>query len=305
MRPTGRKCWRVCICGGRNPTNSKRVSSNNPKPKKRGLSRLRFSCAARMRTECSKASAAFIASCDCLPFDAAHRRHTSFAAVDVLPELEEGEAAAVEIRPEDLRVETFKSGGGRRPVRQQDGIGGAHHPRADRPHRRIAARALAGAKPRGGNELASRQARCPSGRRARSPSRRHPRRATGQRSGARRFAPTCCSRTSSLRITGPTLRWATRNAFSTATSIRSCGHIFNDGVRALRRRRHRARSLSLDRHRNLRGALHRARRRQVRRAIATWSISESLPKLSRRRSDVFAIRSKAATGRFTFRRSCI
>jgi peptide chain release factor 2 len=45
------------------------------------------------------------------PFDAAHRRHTSFAAVDVLPEIEAGEAAAVEIKPDDIRVETFKSGG--------------------------------------------------------------------------------------------------------------------------------------------------------------------------------------------------
>ncbi len=45
------------------------------------------------------------------PFDAAHRRHTSFAAVDVIPEIESNEAAAVEIRPEDLRFETFKSGG--------------------------------------------------------------------------------------------------------------------------------------------------------------------------------------------------
>lgn len=45
------------------------------------------------------------------PFDAAHRRHTSFAAVDVIPEIESNEAASVEIRPEDLRFETFKSGG--------------------------------------------------------------------------------------------------------------------------------------------------------------------------------------------------
>jgi peptide chain release factor 2 len=44
------------------------------------------------------------------PFDAAHRRHTSFAAVDVIPEIEATEAE-IEIKPEDLRVETFKSGG--------------------------------------------------------------------------------------------------------------------------------------------------------------------------------------------------
>jgi peptide chain release factor 2 len=45
------------------------------------------------------------------PFDAAHRRHTSFAAVDIIPEIEADEKVDVEIRPEDLRVETFKSGG--------------------------------------------------------------------------------------------------------------------------------------------------------------------------------------------------
>jgi peptide chain release factor 2 len=45
------------------------------------------------------------------PFDQQHRRHTSFAAVDVVPEIESGEALDVEIRPEDLRTETFKSGG--------------------------------------------------------------------------------------------------------------------------------------------------------------------------------------------------
>jgi peptide chain release factor 2 len=45
------------------------------------------------------------------PFDAAHRRHTSFAAVDVIPEVRAGESHDVEIKPDDLRVETFKSGG--------------------------------------------------------------------------------------------------------------------------------------------------------------------------------------------------
>jgi peptide chain release factor 2 len=45
------------------------------------------------------------------PFDAAHRRHTSFSAVDIIPEIEAGENVQVEIKPEDLRIETFKSGG--------------------------------------------------------------------------------------------------------------------------------------------------------------------------------------------------
>jgi len=44
------------------------------------------------------------------PFDAAHRRHTSFAAVDVVPEIA-GDEGGVEIKPDEIRVETFKSGG--------------------------------------------------------------------------------------------------------------------------------------------------------------------------------------------------
>jgi len=45
------------------------------------------------------------------PFDAAHRRHTSFAAVDVIPEVDAVESAQIDINPDDLRIETFKSGG--------------------------------------------------------------------------------------------------------------------------------------------------------------------------------------------------
>ncbi|MCA9728805.1 MAG: peptide chain release factor 2 [Candidatus Eisenbacteria bacterium] len=43
------------------------------------------------------------------PYDAAKRRHTSFASVFVLPQVEE--AADVEIRDEDLRVDTFRASG--------------------------------------------------------------------------------------------------------------------------------------------------------------------------------------------------
>jgi peptide chain release factor 2 len=42
------------------------------------------------------------------PFDAASRRHTSFAKVEVLPEVEETE---VSINPDDLKVETLRAGG--------------------------------------------------------------------------------------------------------------------------------------------------------------------------------------------------
>ena len=43
------------------------------------------------------------------PFDQAHRRHTSFALVEVIPEIEE--ATEIEIRPEDLKVDVYRSSG--------------------------------------------------------------------------------------------------------------------------------------------------------------------------------------------------
>jgi peptide chain release factor 2 len=43
------------------------------------------------------------------PFDAAHRRHTSFALVEVLPEVEND--ADIEISPDDLRIDVYRSSG--------------------------------------------------------------------------------------------------------------------------------------------------------------------------------------------------
>ena len=43
------------------------------------------------------------------PFDANKRRHTSFASVQVVPEIDED--IEVEIKPEDLKIETFRSSG--------------------------------------------------------------------------------------------------------------------------------------------------------------------------------------------------
>jgi peptide chain release factor 2 len=43
------------------------------------------------------------------PFDAEKMRHTSFALVEVLPELEEVES--IEIKDEDIKVEAFRAGG--------------------------------------------------------------------------------------------------------------------------------------------------------------------------------------------------
>ena len=43
------------------------------------------------------------------PFDANKKRHTSFASLDVLPEVDE--TIEVEINPGDLRIDTYRAGG--------------------------------------------------------------------------------------------------------------------------------------------------------------------------------------------------
>ena len=64
------------------------------------------------------------------PFDSSARRHTSFAQVDVAPLVDEGvEVEIDDDRPADRHLPRLR---GRRPARQQDRLGGAHHPHPDR-----------------------------------------------------------------------------------------------------------------------------------------------------------------------------
>src|SRR5437016_4664071 len=55
------------------------------------------------------------------PFDQNHRRHTSFALVEVMPELESTDEGAIVINQQDLRIDTYRS----------TGAGGQHVNRTD------------------------------------------------------------------------------------------------------------------------------------------------------------------------------
>jgi peptide chain release factor 2 len=45
------------------------------------------------------------------PFNSKGLRHTSFAMVEVIPKFEKTDASQVELKPDDLQIETAKSGG--------------------------------------------------------------------------------------------------------------------------------------------------------------------------------------------------
>lgn len=62
------------------------------------------------------------------PFDANKRRHTSFASVDVIPELED--VGTVDINPDDLKIETFRasSAGGQHMQKNETAVRITHLP---------------------------------------------------------------------------------------------------------------------------------------------------------------------------------
>ncbi len=62
------------------------------------------------------------------PFDSNARRQTSFAAVDVVPEIDD--SITIEIRPEDLERQTFRSGGpgGQHQNKTESGVRFIHKP---------------------------------------------------------------------------------------------------------------------------------------------------------------------------------
>ena len=62
------------------------------------------------------------------PFDANARRQTAFAAVDIYPDLEDD--VEIEIRDEDLEVQTFRSGGagGQHVNKTESAVRIIHHP---------------------------------------------------------------------------------------------------------------------------------------------------------------------------------
>ena len=153
------------------------------------------------------------------PFDAAHRRQTSFAGVEVSPVVRRDRRRRDRRRrPPDRHLPGQRR---RRPARQQDRLGGADHPQADRDRRPVPERALAVLQQGRGDDDAALEAARARGAKAPRGDRRENAARPRTSTSARRSAPTCCTRTRWSRTTAPTTRWATPRACSTATSTGS------------------------------------------------------------------------------------
>ena len=166
-------------------------------------------------TRSSSSRAAPTASSGCRRPSRQGRIHTSTATVAVLPEAEEVE---VEIDPNDLQIDVYRSSGPGRPVGQHDRLGGADHPQTDRDRRLDAGREVPAAEPGQGDAgaagAAATSASSPSSRR-RSPPSARPRSAAA--SAPRRSAPTTSPRAGSP-TTGSSSPRTTSTGCSAATS---------------------------------------------------------------------------------------
>ena len=111
MPRIGRRCSPACICVGQSLRASRRQIVEESPAEEAGLKSLTFFVRGRNAYGLLESERGVHRLVRLSPFDAAHRRHTSFAAVDVIPEVEAGEGLDTEIKPDDLRIETFKSGG--------------------------------------------------------------------------------------------------------------------------------------------------------------------------------------------------
>ena len=79
------------------------------------------------------------------PFDSNARRHTSFASVTVYPVVDD--RINIQIDEADVRVDTMRAGGRRRPARQQDRVGDPPHAHSDQHRRGMPERPLAASQP--------------------------------------------------------------------------------------------------------------------------------------------------------------
>ena len=153
---TGPRCCCACTCAGPSATASRPSSPTGWKAKARASSPSPSKSTARTPTACCKSEVGVHRLVRISPFDANARRHTSFASVFVYPQIDD--EIKIDIRPEDLRVDTFRASRRRRPARQPHRLRHPHDAPADRHRGAVPERALPAQEPRQRHEAAARAA---------------------------------------------------------------------------------------------------------------------------------------------------
>ncbi len=109
MPRTGRKCSCACTCAGRRTPVSRRTILDVAEGEEAGIKSVTIEIRGANAYGYARGEAGTHRLVRLSPFDAAHRRHTAFALVEVLPEVEDNEE--IKINDDDLRVDTYRSSG--------------------------------------------------------------------------------------------------------------------------------------------------------------------------------------------------
>ena len=152
---TGPRCCCACTCAGPSAAASTSSSTRSPRAPRPASRRPPSSSRAATPTGCCAPSTACTGWSASRPFDANARRQTAFASVKVTP-VHRGRRRRARDRRQGPAHRHVPLVGRRRPARQRDRLGGAHHAPADRHRRVVPERAVASTRTRTGRCRSSR-----------------------------------------------------------------------------------------------------------------------------------------------------
>ena len=112
IRRIGLPCYSACTCAGLIKTITKQELLDQTEGEEAGIKSSTISVSGPYAYGYLRAEKGVHRLVRLSPFDAAHRRHTSFALVEVLPEVNSDDSSIL-INAEDIRIDVYRSSGRR------------------------------------------------------------------------------------------------------------------------------------------------------------------------------------------------